>query len=92
MLNFPSNSQKLSGAAEARRAHNPEDTGSKPVSASKFFYCFMYMYLTDALLSLSYLTLDTLHGFHLSQMGRMALVGKRRLMQISCRFSVLNAF
>ena len=24
---------KLSGAAEARRAHNPEDTGSKPVSA-----------------------------------------------------------
>jgi hypothetical protein len=25
--------RKLSGAAEARRAHNPEDTGSKPVSA-----------------------------------------------------------
>ena len=29
-------STKLSGAAEARRAHNPEDTGSKPVSAISF--------------------------------------------------------
>ena len=31
---------KLSGAAEARRAHNPEDTGSKPVSAISFFAFF----------------------------------------------------
>ncbi|KAF2840963.1 hypothetical protein M501DRAFT_656170 [Patellaria atrata CBS 101060] len=27
------NSVKLNGAAEARRAHNPEDNGSKPFSA-----------------------------------------------------------
>jgi hypothetical protein len=39
---------KLSGAAEARRAHNPEDTGSKPVSAIVAF-C--------TLLSLEYLAL-----------------------------------
>jgi hypothetical protein len=29
---------KLSGAAEARRAHNPEDGGSKPLSARFFFF------------------------------------------------------
>ncbi len=29
---------KLSGAAEARRAHNPEDIGSKPISANIFFF------------------------------------------------------
>ena len=41
--NFKSSSNqrtKLSGAAEARRAHNPEDTGSKPVSAISFFAVF----------------------------------------------------
>jgi hypothetical protein len=36
---------KLSGAAEARRAHNPEDTGSKPVSASSFFAFLLYLTL-----------------------------------------------
>jgi hypothetical protein len=34
--------QKLSGAAEARRAHNPEDTGSKPVSANSSFLHFLH--------------------------------------------------
>ena len=28
------------GAAEARGAHNPEDTGSKPVAGLLFFLCF----------------------------------------------------
>ena len=38
-LKFSSNQRtKLSGAAEARRAHNPEDTGSKPVSARECYF------------------------------------------------------
>ena len=34
--NLPKIAQQR-GAAEARRAHNPEDTGSKPVVAKLFF-------------------------------------------------------
>src|SRR5690242_9718020 len=41
-----SKSKKLSGAAEARRAHNPEDTGSKPVSAI-LFILFFSLHLGD---------------------------------------------
>ena len=32
---------KQRGAAEARRAHNPEDAGSKPAVA-KFFFDFLF--------------------------------------------------
>jgi hypothetical protein len=35
--NFPKIAQQR-GAAEARRAHNPEDTGSKPVVANLFLF------------------------------------------------------
>ena len=38
---------KLSGAAEARRAHNPEDTGSKPVSAIRIFFLLFDPLLSD---------------------------------------------
>ena len=33
---------KLSGAAEARRAHNPEGNGSKPFSAITFVFVFFF--------------------------------------------------
>ena len=47
---------KLSGAAEARRAHNPEDTGSKPVSAIQLFALFLLLF--------TLLTLHTPYAMH----------------------------
>lgn len=40
---FNSNQKKHHGAAEARRAHNPEGTGSKPVGAKEYFSLFLIL-------------------------------------------------
>jgi hypothetical protein len=47
--------QQLSGAAEARRAHNPEGNGSKPFSAITFVFVFHdhgYRYMFSFLIHL----------------------------------------
>jgi hypothetical protein len=36
--------QQLSGAAEARRAHNPEGNGSKPFSAITFDFLHSFLF------------------------------------------------
>jgi hypothetical protein len=40
ILNTLTHNNQLSGAAEARRAHNPEDLGSKPSLATSFWGVF----------------------------------------------------
>jgi hypothetical protein len=41
--------QQLSGAAEARRAHNPEGNGSKPFSAITFVFAWYIKHLSFTL-------------------------------------------
>jgi hypothetical protein len=43
---------KLLGAGEARRAHNPEDVGSKPTAAIRFFFAFLVCFACLPMLQL----------------------------------------